>query len=128
MLKLLRGVMIVRNNIITIARGILCFFILTTLLGFLWSAGSMPFIEYIIWALIILSMAYGVYTSRPENYLRKNKKERIIFILGATTFFIAAILSHIKITTGPSIIVFIIIFIPFVIVFFMSPDGPNKAD
>ena len=100
------------DNLITLLRGILGFFIIIIAFSFLWSAGYIKVEEYFLWSVLLLIYGYTVFSSNPNNIGKKLIFDNLLFvthllIAGTLIFFNAAVDVN-----GPNELVVILSLIP----------------
>ena len=113
-------VMNVINNIITLARGVLCFNIFTILVGIVWSVGSLYWMEYVLLLVVLFLCSYCVYIGEPQSKKINNNNEALFF-LGCFLFFVLCfLLSFLSVINSPGKGFFVFLSLPFLIIYIMK--------
>jgi len=118
MLKQRRGVMIVKNNTITLARGCLCLYCLLTIGGLLWSGGDLYISDFIILAVTLLISGFAVQISSPNSLNFSTRREILIINFGLLFFILSILLSYFNFIRSPQLFFLLFAFIPFLMIYF----------
>lgn len=97
----------VRNNIITLARGLLCFFVAVILLGFLWAGGTLNAIEYLLWITLGMVFIYSIVITRP-GHKKDYRRNNVTIACGTLIFSVLFFLDQLNVIRGPNYVLLII--------------------
>lgn len=126
LLKQKEGVMVnVRNNIITLARGFLCFFTFEIFVGFLWVGSTLSFAEYLIWTTIGILFIYSIIVTSPsydKNYYRKS-----VVCFGLLAIFSLFLSDGFYIFRWADVMTLAIVSLPFVVLHYLAVPKDSEC-
>lgn len=111
------------NNLIGISRVFLCILVFGMLLGIVWSASSMRFIEYFLLTILVTSSSIGLYIRRPKNNNRNVLVENVSFYLGLAALVGSILLNIFGYIRSPDLIFLFLLFLPYVGVYVLQDNS-----
>lgn len=107
----------VRSNLITLARGFLCFFVFEIVVGFFWVGSALNIAQYFIWTAIGIIFLYSIIVTSPSY--SKNYHRKTVVFLGFSLFFALFLLDKFQIMTGADYKVLIFMCAPFAVLHYL---------
>lgn len=113
------------NNLITLARGFLCFFIFEIFFGFLWVGNTLNIVQYFIWTIIGAIFFYSVVVTSP-SYSKKYPRKTVLFF-GFLTFLALFMLDTLHIMIGTDNTVLIAMAVPFTMLHCLTANKSSSS-